>query len=675
MAQHDFVIDNSTGQNVRLDINNVLKAILTNNSGTTDPATVIAGAAGSKAFSFWADTNSSPAVLKIRNAEDTGWIELFQLDGTLTLEDGSASTPALANRGDLDTGVFFSAANTFNVATGGVERLELSGSSTIFNESGADVDFRIEGDTEANLFYVDAGNDRIGIGTTTPDTILEITDNGTEPRLVRIHNSSTNGSAIQFTNTDTGNSTNQGLYVGLDAAGHGNFYHQSNFALIFATNNSEGMRLDTSGRLLLGTTTEGSANADDLTIATSTDTGMTIRSGTSSAGSIFFSDATSGNAEFAGFIQYIHSNNSLGLGTDETTRMVINNTGDVGIGTTSPSTLLQIESTDPTFRIKRSDGSAYGEVTADTSGLISFKSDPGGAANGSGFIFTVDNSEKARIDSSGSLLIGGTSSIAADQKLQVFDDTDCRMNIANTTAASSQNATLFFSPANSVVGSQITCTSEEDFSTSANRTARLTFSTRKDGTLAERMRISSDGNVFIGTTTVNPGFGTNSDPGNYFSHDGLAMHSRDNGTALFIARNDSTGSLVSFNYNGGGQIADITTNGSSVSYGTGSDYRLKENITTLTNAITRLKNLKPSRFNFLTTPSLTQDGFIAHEVQEVVPEAVFGEKDAVATEKDINSGYKVGDIKAQQLDQSKLVPLLVAAVQELIGKVEALEAA
>ena len=91
-------------------------------------------------------------------------------------------------------------------------------------------------------------------------------------------------------------------------------------------------------------------------------------------------------------------------------------------------------------------------------------------------------------------------------------------------------------------------------------------------------------------------------------------------------------SIVSFNYNGGGQIAEITTNGSSVSYGTGSDYRLKENITTLTNAITRLKNLKPSRFNFLKTPSITQDGFIAHEVQEVVPEAVTGVKDEVLTE-------------------------------------------
>ena len=205
-----------------------------------------------------------------------------------------------------------------------------------------------------------------------------------------------------------------------------------------------------------------------------------------------------------------------------------------------------------------------------------------------------------------------------------------------------------------------------------NGDSALTFSTRGNSTQAERMRINSDGDVFVGTTTTNPGFGTNSDPGHYINHVGYAMHSRDNGTALFIARNDNTGSLVSFNYTGGGQIADISTNGSSVSYNTGSDYRLKENITTLTNAITRLKKLKPSRFNFLTTPSITQDGFIAHEVQEVVPEAVTGVKDEVRTE-DGDMGEKTGDPVMQSLDVAKLVPLLTAGLQEAISKIELLE--
>ena len=167
MATHDYVIDNSTGANVRSDINNVLQAILTNNSSSSAPSTTAA-------YMWWADTTNG--VLKIRNSANDGWVELLQLDGTLTLEDGSASSPGLAFRDDLNTGIYSSAADTFNVATAGVERMEL-GATTIFNEDGADVDFRIEGDTEANLFYVDAGNNRVGIGTNSPDDTFSVTGN------------------------------------------------------------------------------------------------------------------------------------------------------------------------------------------------------------------------------------------------------------------------------------------------------------------------------------------------------------------------------------------------------------------------------------------------------------------------------------------------------------------
>ena len=167
MATHDYVIDNSTGANVRADINNVLQAILTNNSSSSAPSTTAA-------YMFWADTTSG--TLKIRNSSDNAWVELLQLDGTLTLEDGSASTPGLAFRDDLNTGIYSSAADKFNVATGGVERMEL-GTQTVFNEDGADVDFRIEGDTDENLFRIDAGNDRVGIGTSSPDDKFSVTGN------------------------------------------------------------------------------------------------------------------------------------------------------------------------------------------------------------------------------------------------------------------------------------------------------------------------------------------------------------------------------------------------------------------------------------------------------------------------------------------------------------------
>tara|TARA_B100001113_G_scaffold258971_1_gene214093 strand:- start:243 stop:773 length:531 start_codon:yes stop_codon:yes gene_type:complete len=148
--------------------------------------------------------------------------------------------------------------------------------------------------------------------------------------------------------------------------------------------------------------------------------------------------------------------------------------------------------------------------------------------------------------------------------------------------------------------------------------------------------------------------------------------SREQGCPAFFNRDNSTGVVVSYRYNAT-ERGTISTDGSVIAVTGTSDYRLKENNVNISDGITRLKQLKPYRFNFKDTPSRTIDGFFAHEVSTAVPEAVFGEKDAVATEEDIDLGYKVGDIKAQQLDQSKLVPLLTAALQEVITKVEILE--
>jgi hypothetical protein len=114
------------------------------------------------------------------------------------------------------------------------------------------------------------------------------------------------------------------------------------------------------------------------------------------------------------------------------------------------------------------------------------------------------------------------------------------------------------------------------------------------------------------------------------------------------------------------QIGSIfASGGTSISYNTSSDYRQKENVVDLTGATARLKQLNPKRFNFIANPSVTVDGFIAHEAQAVVPESVTGTKDEVDDE---------GNPKYQGIDQSKLVPLLVATIQELEARIAALEA-
>ena len=120
------------------------------------------------------------------------------------------------------------------------------------------------------------------------------------------------------------------------------------------------------------------------------------------------------------------------------------------------------------------------------------------------------------------------------------------------------------------------------------------------------------------------------------------------------------------------EIGSIGMGAGGTSFNTSSDYRRKENVVDLTGAIARLKTLLPKRFNFKDEPSVTRDGFLAHEVT-AVPEAVTGTKDAVEPEDNENSGVKKGDPIYQQLDQSKLVPLLTAALQEAITKIETLE--
>ena len=127
---------------------------------------------------------------------------------------------------------------------------------------------------------------------------------------------------------------------------------------------------------------------------------------------------------------------------------------------------------------------------------------------------------------------------------------------------------------------------------------------------------------------------------------------------VFLSANTTVGTIV------------ISSGGTA--FNTSSDYRLKENQVAISDGITRLKTLKPYRFNFKNNPSKTVDGFFAHEVT-AVPEAITGTKDAVAAADDNETGMKKDDPVYQQIDQSKLVPLLTAALQEAITKIETLE--
>jgi hypothetical protein len=138
-------------------------------------------------------------------------------------------------------------------------------------------------------------------------------------------------------------------------------------------------------------------------------------------------------------------------------------------------------------------------------------------------------------------------------------------------------------------------------------------------------------------------------------------------TNPYIGLNKSlTGTHDAFYFqHNGSVIGKITYSDSATAYVTSSDYRLKENVTDITDGIDRLKQLPVHKFNFIVDPDTTVDGFLAHEVQDIVPEAITGTKDEVDAE---------GKPVYQGIDQSKLVPLLTAALKEAITRIETLEA-
>ena len=172
MATHDYVIANGTGAAVRSDLNDALAAIVSNNSSSTAPATTYA-------YQWWADTTTG--LLKQRNAANNAWITIGTLastnlgllpvaggtmTGVLAVTAGTAALPGITPSGDPNTGISSSGSDQLTISTGGTSRVAFSNSEVVLNDEGADVDFRVEGDTKANLLLVDAGADTVSIDGT-----------------------------------------------------------------------------------------------------------------------------------------------------------------------------------------------------------------------------------------------------------------------------------------------------------------------------------------------------------------------------------------------------------------------------------------------------------------------------------------------------------------------------
>ena len=327
-------------------------------------------------------------------------------------------------------------------------------------------------------------------------------------------------------------------------------------------------------------------------------------------------------------------------GSAGATRMLIDSSGRVGIGTSSPTRKLEVVDNGDILQLTGIAGNAFVRFTDnDASSDFSIGADDGSGAGAGAFMVYDRNNSAYRmiINSSGNVGIG---TVSPTEKLEVSG--------GNIQVDSFSRKIGFKVSGNSNAGYLIPYDGSGNTQLVNERSSgNLIFKSAN----TERMRILSNGVIMVGLTSQMNG-----------GDRGIELDGP-NGTILTGKSSAQTRTHLSF-VNPNGVVGSITTNNAATAYNTSSDYRLKENVTDVTDGITRVKQLAPKRFNFIAHPDVTVDGFLAHEAQAVVPEAVTGTQDAIDAE---------GNPDYQGIDQSKLVPLLTAALQEAIAKIETLE--
>jgi hypothetical protein len=283
--------------------------------------------------------------------------------------------------------------------------------------------------------------------------------------------------------------------------------------------------------------------------------------------------------------------------------------------------------------------------------------------------FAEGGAESMRLDSAGNLGIGTTSPV---NKLQIGAASDTAIALSNSSSVTSGNrgTISMFNSGTSTCG-YIRFGADTD-----NVGTDMQFAVRPvGGSIKEAMRIVSGGQLCIGKTTT--AFGT---VGSYFNASGQGLftfNATDSGGAgVYINRTGVDGTVMLF-YKDTNNIGSISVTGSATAYNTSSDYRLKENIAPLTGALSKVAQLKPVTYKWKSTGK-NGEGFIAHELAEVAPDAVTGEKDAVETVDDLDENGKVIGTKEvpkyQGIDVSFLVATLTAAIQELKAELDGVKA-
>jgi hypothetical protein len=602
-------------------------------------------------LSIISDDTTRPNATRIKMTYD-GDISFYEDTGTTAKLFWDASAESLGIGGSPERPLHIS-------ANPPIILLEDTGGGTDDKRAQIHVDtgvFQIKARNDDNsnrtdIFTADLGTGYIGLGTSVPNTALEVKQtSGTATIRVHADHTTDSRAAIEFmrgTSDTFGGDGYTDWKIGQVGAGS-----QADFAIISndttrGSNERFTIEYDT-GNVGIGTSSPSSYNAaaNNLVISDGGNAGITIVSPSTDSGSLFFADGTSGTAAYAGFVQYGHAAEKLILGTGGTTKVTIDGTGNVGINQSTPSSYQNYTYLD-VFGRSTTQGGIFKSSTSDASTQAIFYTTGTEAilatTTNDPLVFTTNNSERMRIASYGSVGIGTLTptNFSTYRYLDIVGSATTTGGVIQLkTSDGSVNLNMYSYNGGGVFG------------TATNH--NLAFVTNN----SVRMLIDTSGNLLVGKTSTGT---TNS---------GAMDFTVGVGTYLGVLNinhsttNVSGSGFINFSRDTA-YIGSISQNGTTgVSYNTSSDHRLKENVVELTGATARLKQLEPKRFNFIADADTTVDGFLAHEVQSVVPEAICGTHNEV--DADGNPVY-------QGIDQSKLVPLLVATIKELEARITALE--
>jgi len=557
---------------------------------------------------------------------------------TIGVSDGTVSAPSIKFTSDTNTGIYRGGTDILKFVTAGTDAITINASQqTTF-----------------------AGNIDV-TGTVTADGLILDNATGINSDVTNVSLTVAGGNA----DTSGGNIT---LYGSGSGAGS---------RIRFRSDSTERMRIENNGDISFYEDTGSTpklfwdASEEQLGIGTAspatalhvkgtTDTNVMIVDATGTSPNYIFDVRDDGASKFR-----VDSSGNIGIGAVPNTSIDTLRTLQIGNG---GSIMSHISSTNSLYASSNAYyASGWKYINAGTAteykginGEHVWSNASSGSADGA-----ITWSEAMRIDSSGNVGIGTTSPNPESGvftpyftvKGGSYDGVIQVLGSRGDSNGAGVGRLNFLQNANTTNKTIARIMTETEGTTANNRGGRLMFFTKTDGGTVpeEACRLDSDGNLLVATTAT---LISNGGP--------LQLRSRTGSEYVATFQNGVSdgGFGIRFLNVAGSVVGSIAWTGSVTNYNTSSDHRLKENVTADWDATTRLKQLNPVRFNFIANADTTVDGFLAHEVQSVVPEAITGTHNEV--DADGNPVY-------QGIDQSKLVPLLVKTIQELEARITALE--